>query len=79
VQALHFRRRTLSAQLLWSPLPQGWEMAAALPSAGKGPLQIPAATIQHRAVLALPDGTPFSLVVETYTDEVLSFPKPPRP
>jgi chorismate-pyruvate lyase len=79
VQALHFRRRTLSAQLLWSPLPQGWEMATALPSASKGPLQIPAATIQHRAVLALPDGTPFSLVVETYTNEVLSFPKPPRP
>src|ERR1700761_2332278 len=28
VQALHFHRRTLSARLLWSPLPQGWEMAA---------------------------------------------------
>jgi hypothetical protein len=54
-------------------------MATALPSAGKGSLQIPAETIQHRAVLALPDGTPFSLVVETYTNEVLSFPRPPRP
>jgi hypothetical protein len=27
-------------------------------------------------VLALPDGTPFSEVVETYTDEVLAFPQP---
>jgi chorismate-pyruvate lyase len=79
VQELHFRRRTLSAQLLWSPLPPGWEMASALPAAGKGPLQVPAETIQHRAVLSLPDGTPFSLVVETYTKEVLGFPEPPRP
>ena len=82
VQALHFHRHTLSAQLLWSPLPQGWDMADELPrspSADRGMLQIPAQTIQHRAVLSLPDGTPFSLVVETYTNEVLSFPKPPRP
>ena len=79
VQALHFHRRTLSARLLWSPLPQGWEMGSALPAGGKGPLQVPPEIIQHRAVLALPDGTPFSLVVETYTNEVLDFPQPPRP
>jgi len=79
VQALHFHRRTLSAQLLWSPLPQGWEMGASLPAAATGPLQIPAQIIQHRAILALPDGTPFSVVIETYTSEVLAFPKPPRP
>jgi chorismate-pyruvate lyase len=79
VQALHFHRRTLSAKLLWSPLPQGWEMGSTTPPAGKGPLQIPPQTIQHRAVLSLPDGTPFSAVVETYTSEVLAFPKPPRP
>jgi chorismate-pyruvate lyase len=79
VQALHFHRHTLSARLLWSPLPQGWEMESALPAAGKGALEIPSHTIQHRAVLSLPDGTPFSVVVETYTNEVLSFPEPPRP
>jgi chorismate-pyruvate lyase len=79
VQALHFHRRTLSAQLLWEPLPAGWEMSGTLPKAPKGPLQVPAETIQHRAVLSLPDGTPISLVVETYTREVLSFPQPPRP
>jgi chorismate-pyruvate lyase len=79
VQALHFHRRILWAQLLWLPLPQGWEMGAALPDAATGPLQIPAQIIQHRAVLALPDGTPFSVVIETYTSEVLAFPKPPRP
>jgi chorismate-pyruvate lyase len=79
VQELHFHRRTLSAQLLWSPLPMGWEMAGGLPARGKEPLRIPAQTIQHRAVLSVPDGTPFSVVVETYTGEVLSFPRPPQP
>jgi chorismate-pyruvate lyase len=79
VQALHFQRHTLSAQLLWSPLPQGWDRGGEVPTPAKGPLRIPAQTIQHRAVLSVPDGTPFSVVVETYTNEVLDFPKPPRP
>jgi chorismate-pyruvate lyase len=79
VQALHFQRRTLSARLLWSPLPDGWEMTAgALPDAGAKALAIPHAVLEHRAVLTLPDGTPFSEVVETYTEQVLAFP-PPRP
>jgi chorismate-pyruvate lyase len=79
VQALKFRRRTLSAELLWSPLPEGWEMGAVLPDLGAGSLAVPAQLLQHRAVLSLPDGTPFSEVVETYTSEVLAFPEPLRP
>jgi len=79
VQALHFERRTMSATLLWSPLPQGWEMAAALPAESPTALPIPAHLLEHRALLTLPDGTPFSEVVETYTSEVLAFPVPPRP
>jgi chorismate-pyruvate lyase len=79
VQALKFRRRTLSAELLWSPLPRGWEMGAALPGLGAGSLAVPTQLLQHRAVLTLPDGTPFSEVVETYTSEVLAFPEPARP
>jgi chorismate-pyruvate lyase len=78
VLALHFHRHTLSARLLWSPLPPGWEMGGTLGRSGKGALRVPAETIQHRAVLSLPDGTPFSVVVETYTNEILSFPRPPR-
>jgi hypothetical protein len=27
-------------------------------------------------VLTLPDGTPFSEVIETYTEQVLAFPQP---
>jgi chorismate-pyruvate lyase len=77
VQALHFQRRTLSARLVWSPLPDGWEVkAGALPDAGAKTLQVPHEVLQHQAVLTLPDGTPFSTVVETYTEEVLAFPQP---
>ena len=79
VQALDFRRHTLSAKLLWPPLPQDWEMGAPLPERKGATLTIPHAVLQHCAVLSLPDGTPFSEVVETYTREVLAFPEPQRP
>jgi hypothetical protein len=78
VDALHFQRHTLSAKLLWTPLPQDWEIDTALPGASSGMLQVPPEVIEHRAVLSLPDGTPFSEVVEIYTSNVLAFPEPPR-
>jgi hypothetical protein len=77
VSALHFRRHTLSADLLWRPLPKGWEMGAASVSDEASALKIPDHVLEHRAVLSTPDGEPFSEVVETYTSEVLAFP-PPR-
>jgi chorismate-pyruvate lyase len=77
VAALHFRRHTLSADLLWRPLPKGWEMGAASAPKEAGALAIPGHVLEHRAVLSTPDGEPFSEVVETYTGEVLAFP-PPR-
>jgi chorismate-pyruvate lyase len=77
VLPLNFRRRTISAKLLWSPLPQGWEMGKSLPAAdGTATLTIPHSILEHRAVLTLPNGTPFSYVTETYTNEVLAFPQP---
>lgn len=79
VQALQFRRRTLSAELLWAPLPEGWEMGAASRTKDGRALEVPPYVIQHKAVLTLPDGTPFSEVVETYTAEVLGFPEPAAP
>ena len=42
----------------------------------RGELRMPAAILQHRALLTLPDGTPFSEVVETYSGNVLAFPAP---
>jgi chorismate-pyruvate lyase len=79
VQTLNFRRRTLSAKLLWSPLPQDWEMGAPLPERLGPTLAIPHEVLEHRAVLTLPDSTPFSEVVEIYTSEVLTFPQPQWP
>ena len=76
VAALHFRRHTLSADLLWRPLPKDWEMGAASALEKAGALTIPDHVLEHRAVLSTPDGEPFSEVVETYTGEVLAFPPP---
>jgi len=76
VAALHFRRHTLSADLLWRPLPKGWEMGAPAPSEEAAALAIPGHVLEHRAVLSTPDGEPISEVVETYTSEVLAFPPP---
>ena len=81
VKPLDFRRTTLDARLLWQPLPEGWAMGTPLPPASAGPLAIPAFVLEHRAVLTLPDGTPFSALVESYTRETLAFPlafPPPR-
>jgi len=78
VQALHFHRRTLTATLLWVPLPEGWEMGAAAAGRSGTHLAIPPELLEHRAVLTLPDGTPFSEVVERYTGALLAFPEPDR-
>jgi hypothetical protein len=74
VQALHFQRHTISAKLLWLPLPTGWEMTPPTPSESAGALVVPSQVLEHRALLTLQDGTPFSEVIETYTDNVLAFP-----
>ncbi|WP_240046135.1 hypothetical protein [Rhodanobacter glycinis] len=73
VQPLHFRRKTLSADLLWSPLPAGWELHRAQTRPTSGALVIPHFVLQHRALLFAGDGRPFSALVETYTDQVLAF------
>jgi hypothetical protein len=75
VQPLHFQRRTLSAELLWSPLPQGWEMSAArMPDpADHTAVKIPGAVLRHRAILVDAAQAPFSTVVETYTNQLFEF------
>jgi hypothetical protein len=76
VQPLRFQRHTVSAKLLWSPLPEGWDSdGAPLPRANPGgPLPIPDKVIEHQALLTRADGEPFSYVNETYTGAVLDFP-----
>lgn len=74
VRPLDFRRRTLSAEPLFQPLPAGW--AAVRPAEDKAGavMTIPHLVLRHRAVLSTPDAAPFSLVVETYTHQVLIAP-----
>jgi chorismate-pyruvate lyase len=77
VQALHFQRHTLSARILWPLLPEGWEMRPLTDRQSSGELTIPSQVLEHRAILNLSDGTPFSEVVETYTGNVLAIPMQP--
>jgi len=72
VRALGFQRRTIAAELLWSPLPAGWEMSPQV-DAERAPLRIPHALLRHEAVLNTAAQQPFSVVVETYTNQVLDF------
>ena len=69
VRPLNFQRRTLSSRLLFNPLPPGWE--AADPVGFDVPVSVPANVLQHRAWLQTPDGRPFALLIETYSDRVL--------
>ncbi len=71
VKPLGFQRRTLSAELLWSPLPSGWEMSVS--TVDHGPLSIPPAVLRHEAILYTSAQVPFSAVVETYTNQLFDF------
>lgn len=73
VKPLGFQRRTLSVELLWSPLPAGWEMSENSAQPANSTLRIPAAVLRHRAVLYSTEGVPFSAVVETYTNQLFEF------
>jgi len=70
-------RRTFSVTMLWSPLPPGWERGPDVAAARAGPLDVPAALFEHRAVLYTSDNRPFSEVREVYQRGVLAFPPPP--
>jgi hypothetical protein len=75
VQPLHFQRHTTSSEMLWQPLPEGWEMSAPPATPEVGELCLPGEVLRHRALLTLPDGTPFSEVVESYTGNLLAVPR----
>lgn len=75
VQALNFQRHTLSADVLWQVLAPEWEMQPPAAPGAQAELCVPPQVLRHRALLTLPDGTPFSEVVETYTSEALAVPR----
>ncbi|MDR3439751.1 hypothetical protein [Telmatospirillum sp.] len=79
VQALAPTRQTFAVKLLWSPLPEGWELAPPPPEAqSPDTLAIPDGLFEHRAVLYTRDKQPFSEVDEVYQRQLLSFPPPAR-
>jgi hypothetical protein len=71
VRPLGFQRHTIAAEVLWQPLPAGWEMhrGNAVPAPGATPRDI----LRHTAVLYTATQVPFSTVVETYTNANLAF------
>jgi chorismate-pyruvate lyase len=77
VQPLGPYRQTIEVKVLWSPLPEGWERAAAAPKKDGGSLAIPEALFEHRAVLYTREHKAFSEVDEVYERQLLAFP-PPR-
>ena len=69
VGPLKFRRHNLSTEFLFEPLPSGWEREP--PATYDSLPSPPPHVLRHRATLATPDGRPFSLVVESYTEAAL--------
>ncbi len=75
VRSLKVYRQTFSSRLLWSPLPDGWEMMSrekrleTIP----GPVDIPDAIFEHRAILYDRTHRPVSEVWEVYRGSLLKF------
>jgi hypothetical protein len=78
VLALTPTRETFAANVLWTPLPAGWEMGTitAMPQNPGGVLEIPRALFEHRALLFDKNKVPFSEVDEIYQHALLAFPPP---
>ena len=78
VQPLQPYRRTIAMKLLWSPLPDAWELRPPdAPSAATAALVMPDALFEHRAVLYTREHLPFAEVHEVYQRQLLAFPAPP--
>jgi chorismate-pyruvate lyase len=79
VQPLQPYRQTFGAELLWQPLPEGWERrsGAALCGTAAESLAPPPFLFEHRAVLYDSARRPFSEVSERYTQEILAKPELP--
>ena len=82
VQPLRPQRQTIAVQLLWAPLPEGWERSEFTSSPGKTPadrLELPPALFEHRAILYTPKHQPIAEVHEVYQRDLLAFPEPHVP
>ena len=71
IQNLRPRRQTIGVDVLWHPLPNGWELAP--PADNNGALTIPPLLFEHHAIVYSADGKPISEVQEHYTSAILDF------
>ncbi|KRB82969.1 hypothetical protein ASE00_13340 [Sphingomonas sp. Root710] len=73
VAPLGIGRRTFSAERLWYPLPEGWEMHRATAATDAAVNAIPAELIRHRAIVHDRALRPIAEVAETYRAPLLDF------
>jgi chorismate-pyruvate lyase len=69
---LHPRRQTIGVDLLWRPLPDGWEVEPPADHSSAS-LAIPPVLFEHHAIVFAADGQPVSEVDEHYTSAILDF------
>ncbi len=69
-------RKNFSVEILWKPLPDGWELGPPPADRPGEALDIPWQLFQHRAVIYNGKHEPFSEVREVFTREVLAFGPP---
>ncbi len=82
VQPLSPHRETIAVQLLWLPLPNGWELPQSPGTATVRPgqpLELPPGLFEHRAILYTPAHQPIAEVHEVYQRDLLAFPEPHLP
>ncbi|MBO9375910.1 hypothetical protein GG804_03950 [Sphingomonas histidinilytica] len=73
VAPLGIARRTVSAEQLWRPLAEGWEMFRDVEAADRSVPPVPAELIRHRAIVVDRTGQPIAEVAETYGAALLDF------
>ena len=80
IQPLQPYRQTIGVQMLWQPLPEGWERGGrdGAPGSPAAALAIPDALFEHRAIVYTGDRKPLSEVDEVYQRGVLAFAVAPR-
>jgi len=75
IRPLQPYRQTIAAEVLWHPLPPGWERGAGVvpPASPATALAMPEALFEHHAIVFGRDHAPLSEVDEVYQRGILSF------
>jgi hypothetical protein len=82
VQSLQPHREIISTQLLWLPLPKDWDLhvsPAGPETHPNGPLELPQALFETRAIVYTPTHRAVAEVNEVYQRDLLAFPEPQLP